>query len=471
MNDHSEKTPFDLSALRVLVVDDEPDICRGIARLVQSTGAYTVTASSGEEALKMLDQSEIDLVLSDIKMRGISGIDLLQQITSRWQRTLVVLITGFGTIELAVACLQQGAVHFMTKPFDNNEVILTVQRFGKKILLEKQSREQVETSEMGIIAHDRKMKNVMELVDQVAATKVPILISGESGTGKELIARAIHARSRVSDKPFLAVNCAALPDTLLESELFGYKRGAFTGAHKDHQGIFRQVGGGSVLLDEIPSMSLAFQGKLLRVLQEKVIRPLGATADEEVDFRIICTTNRDLKAMVDAREFREDLYYRLKVFAIALPPLRERVSDIPALAKYFLRRDAAVYLEEDQQAPELSSDALGALMHHAWQGNVRELENVIQHALITCRGSQILPHHLNLHETQGFSATSPDETKTYEMAKQEVVERFQRQFIQRILEQTHGNISHAAEACGLTRVALQKLLKKLQIDRKDFKEE
>lgn len=460
-----------LHDLHVLVVDDEPDISRGIKKLVEKTGAHAATASSAEEALAYLNQNEIDLVISDIKMSGMTGIELMREVNTRWKNIAVVLITGFGTIEMAVTCLQQGAANFLTKPFDNNELVLTVERLGRKILAEKKSRDSFDAQSVGIIAVDRKMKAVMELVDQVATTQVPVLIAGESGTGKELIARAIHARSKFSGKPFLAVNCAALPDTLLESELFGYKRGAFTGANKDHQGIFRQVNGGSVLLDEIPSMSLAFQGKLIRVLQEKIIRPLGATSDEEVDFRIICTTNRDLKSMVDRKEFREDLYYRLSVFSIEIPPLRDRRDDIPALTMYFLRQAGLMFLEQGATVPEISAEALNDLCIHPWHGNVRELESAIQRALITCRGSYIMPHHL-LHQESGWSAGSNNSSATtYEQAKQEALERFQRQFLERVLEQTHGNISQAAETCGLTRAAVQKLMKKLSIDRTNFREE
>lgn len=468
MNSLQSKNKF--TDLSVLIVDDEPDICFGIEKLVQSLGAKVAAVSSAEEALTHLEHREIDLVISDIKMSGMTGIELMQHINAQWRNTSVVLITGFGTVEMAVACLQQGAAHFLTKPFDNSEIIQTVERYGRKILAEKKLRISSTPESGGIIAEDRKMKIVMELVDQVASTRVPVLITGESGTGKELIARAIHARSKLHDKPFLAVNCAALPDTLLESELFGYKKGAFTGAHKDHRGIFTQVNGGSVFLDEIPSMSLAFQGKLLRVLQEKVIRPLGSTADEEVDFRLICSSNRNLTTMVEQREFREDLFYRLSVFTIDIPPLRERPADITPLAIYFLKRAASMYLEENAQAAELSMDALDELSAYSWPGNVRELENTIQRALITCRGSQILPHHL-LHQENVHRPISNNDTTSYEEAKQEVLEKFQRQFLQRILEQTHGNITQAADACGLTRAAVQKLIKKLKIDKTNFKEE
>ncbi len=468
MNSLHNKNQF--ADLQVLVVDDEPDISRGIQKLIQSIGATVMTALSAEDAIRTLEQKTIDLVISDIKMSGMTGIELMHQINVRWQSTSVVLITGFGTVEMAVACLQQGAAHFLTKPFDNSEIIQTVERIGRKILAEKKLRISSTPESGGIIAEDRKMKTVMELVDQVASTRVPVLITGESGTGKELIARAIHSRSKLRDKPFLAVNCAALPDTLLESELFGYKKGAFTGAHKDHRGIFTQVNGGSVFLDEIPSMSLAFQGKLLRVLQEKVIRPLGSTADEEVEFRLICSSNRNLTTMVEQREFREDLFYRLSVFTIHIPPLRERRDDIMPLAINFLKHAASMYLDETIQTPILSMDALDELSAYSWPGNVRELENTIQRALITCRGSQILPHHL-LHQANVHRPISNSDATSYEEAKQEVLEKFQRQFLERILEQTHGNITQAADACGLTRAAVQKLIKKLKIDKTNFRVE
>lgn len=497
-----------LEGLSVLVVDDEIDICRGIARLVESTGAKVRTASSGEEALEIFKEAPTDLILSDIQMKGMTGVELLHRVMDRAPRTAVILITGYGTIAQAVECLQSGASHFITKPFDNDELVMTVTRLGRKLLAdivrdtaERRPAEEPGAEQAGalsrILTNDRGMRGVLELVEQASGTRLPVLVEGESGTGKELVARAVHERSGMDrhtagsagkpvtgsmpvperrSLPFLAINCAALPDSLLESELFGYRRGAFTGATRDHRGLFAQAQGGSVFLDEVPSMSLAFQGKLLRVLQERVVRPLGTTTDEKVDFRLICAANRDLKEMVARGEFREDLYYRLCVIVISIPPLRERPGDIPLLAAEFLRQTAAECLDVGAVAPELSPAAMNELCAHPWPGNVRELENTIQRALITCQGPRILPHHLLLRGRASASDATGDRTVEetnggYEEAKSRVIEKFQRQFITRALERTRGNISRAAVDCGLTRTALQKIMKALELEREDFRKD
>jgi transcriptional regulator with PAS, ATPase and Fis domain len=295
---------------------------------------------------------------------------------------------------------------------------------------------------------------------------VPVLIEGRSGTGKELIARALHERGRFPDRPFLAVNCAALPDTLLESELFGHKRGSFTGAHKDHEGLFAQARGGTVFLDEIPSMSLPFQGKLLRVLEERRVRPLGAVKDEPADFRLVSATNRDLPSLIAKRQFREDVYYRLRVTTIRLPTLAERRGDVPALAAHFVERATRDLLPAGAAPPSLSPAALDELLGHDWPGNVRELENAIQQAVVAAGSGTILPHHLRLGSD---AARDSEEALSYDEGKQRAVERFQRRFVLQALERSGGNVTRAAEACGLTRAALQRILKDLGIDREAFR--
>ncbi len=466
MPDPAAASMPDTELFRVLVVDDEPDLRRGMALLVESLHAEVRTASSAEEALEELQRSPFELVISDIRMGGMSGVELLDSVTARWPGTEVVLITGFGTIAMAVSALHRGASHFLTKPFDNAEFVETIRAIRKNVL-QRRTAERHAGEISGIVAVDPRMRAVLERIRQVASSHVPVHLSGESGTGKEVLARAIHRLSDVRDRPFLAVNCAALPDTLLESELFGYKRGAFTGAEKEHAGIFRQAEGGTVFLDELPSMSLAFQGKLLRVLQEKVIRPLGSIRDEEVSFRLVSATNRDLLDLVRQGQFREDLFYRLSVFAVEIPPLRERRQDIPPLAMHFLSILSRGMYDDALPPPEFSAAAMEALTDHAWPGNVRELENTVQRALILCSGPRIQPRHLQLRTREG-DAVADDGSELYEDAKQRVLERFQRSFIQRMLEQNHGNVSHAALSCGLTRVALQKLMRKLDIDRADF---
>ncbi len=456
---------FDFSELRVLVVDDQMDVRKGLKRLIAGLGCEVEDCSSAEEALTVLSKEHYDIVFTDLKMTGMSGVDLLNEINQRWTDIEVVLITGFGTIELAVSCLQNGASHFITKPFDNEEILSFVRRAGYRILSRRYAKSRSDKyKSQTLIAIDPRMKEVMDLVDQVAPTKVPVLIEGASGTGKELVAHEIHNRSPLKDKPFLAINCIALPDSLLESELFGYKKGAFTGAYKDSKGLFEQVNGGTIFLDEVSSMSLMFQGKLLRVLQEKIIRPLGSNEDVPVDFRLIAASNSNLEQLVKEGKFREDLYYRLQVVKINLPGLNERPQCIPALAEYFLEQAWHNLLNQQTPRPSLAPSAIEALKNHFWKGNVRELENTIQRALIVCKGDKILPSHLGFNNNELINSDNLfAEITSYEEGKRQVIEKFQQEFITNALQKTNGNISRAAELCGITRAAFQRIMRKFNI--------
>ena len=464
MNHIQSNASFDFSDLKILVVDDQIDVRRGLKRLIGTLGCEVESCSSAEEALNILKDDSYDIVFTDLKMDGMSGVDLLNEINKRWTDIEVVLITGYGTIELAVSCLQNGASHFITKPFDNEEILTYVKRAGYRILSQRQAKERLSKyKSQHLIAIDPRMQKVLDLVDQVAPSRVPVLIEGASGTGKELIAHEIHNRSPLKDKPFLAINCIALPDTLLESELFGYKKGAFTGAYKDSKGLFEQVNGGTIFLDEVSSMSLMFQGKLLRVLQEKVIRPLGGNEDVPVDFRLIAASNSNLEQLVKEGKFREDLYYRLQVVKIELPGLNERPQCIPALAEYFLERAWKDLLNQDAPRPALAPATIEALKAHHWKGNVRELENTIQRALIVCKGDKILPSHLGFNEHIPINEDFFSEISSYEEGKRQAIESFQRSFIKKALQKTNGNISRAAELCGLTRAAFQRIMRKLDL--------
>lgn len=465
-------TSHGLAGLRVLLVDDEDDIRLGLRRLLERFGPDLEEAPDGADAVRMIErEGPFDLILTDLMMPRMSGGDLLKHVKSHCPETEVVIFTGYGTIRTAVQCVRDGAAHFLTKPFDNDEICRIVERLGRQLITR---RERQDAEQRRFIAEDPRMRSVVDLVDRVAKSPVPVLIEGESGTGKEVVARAVHERSSVADRPFQAVNAAALPDTLLESELFGHRKGAFTGADQNRDGLFAAARGGTVFLDEVASMSSPFQGKLLRVLQEKLVRPLGAGTDVTVDFRLVAATNRDLEAMCEEGSFRRDLFYRLGVVRIHVPPLRSRPHDIVPLARHFLRMATASCLGDGADEPELSEVAIEALRRHPWPGNVRELENAVQRAVIVCLDGIIQPHHLGLDSaawsSEGTVAgpLAVDDDVDYNAGKQAAIERFQREYVERALARSAGNVSRAADECGMTRAALQRILRQLGIDRSRF---
>jgi len=469
MNPAASTRAATLAGLRVLVVDDEEDIRLGLRKLISTLGATVTVAADGQEALEAVERDGTDVILTDLMMPRVSGSELLIAVKQRFPDVPCVILTGFGTIQSAVSCLQNGAAHFMTKPFDNDDVLTLVTRLGRQVLAGRQPEQDPAGEGTHIVAEDPSMRRVVQLVGRVAASPVPVLIEGESGTGKEVVARTIHEQSAVRERPFLAVNAAALPDSLLESELFGHRKGAFTGADRDREGLFREAAGGTVFLDEVSSMSPSFQGKLLRVLQEKVVRPLGGGGDVPVDFRLASATNKDLEACIAAGTFRDDLFYRLGVVRIHLPPLRDRPLDIEPLATLFLQRAASNCLGRDAAAPVLSVGALDALRAHRWPGNVRELENTMQRATVVCAGSRILPHHLGLSDS-GWNSSTGEQEVDYAGGKQAAIERFQREFLLRALEREKGNVSRTATRCGMTRAALQRILRQLAIDAHTFRD-
>jgi DNA-binding NtrC family response regulator len=457
--------------LRVLVVDDAADVRLGLRCLIESLDAEVREAADGEQALEILGGFTPHVVVSDINLGAGSGMALLDHVREHHPGTQVVMITGFGTIELAVEAMRRGAAHFITKPFDNREILAEVERHGQEALAAERVRKMSFAGAgkpAAIVAEDRTMVEVLDLVRQVASTPMTVLIHGESGSGKELIARAIHQNSRDPSLPFLPVNSAALPDTLLESELFGHCKGAFTGADAHREGVFTKARGGTVFLDEIALMSPAFQGKLLRVLQERTVIPLGSSTPKPVAFRLIAATNRDLRTLIKEGTFREDLYYRLRVVTVDVPPLRERPDDIVPLALQFLARYAGEVGFEAARRPRLTAEALDALRRHRWPGNVRELENGIQRALILCRGGDIRAHHLHLNEENISWGRPVSEDFSYEAGKQRALETYRRGALERALLTTHGNVSRAAELCGLTRAAFQRLSRSLDLDRRKY---
>jgi DNA-binding NtrC family response regulator len=457
--------------LRVLIVDDQADVRLGLRMLIESMDAEVREAPSGEQALTILAGWQPHVMITDVAMGAISGMELLSQVRERQPEVRVLMITGYGTVELAVEALRHGAAHFLTKPFDNQEILTEVKRQGREALIGEKMRRMKAEALKGptrIIAEDRRMIDLLDLVRQAAPTSMPVLIRGESGTGKELVARAIHENSRSSSLPFIPVNSAALPETLIESELFGHVKGAFTGADANREGIFAKARGGTVFLDEIALMPLSFQGKLLRVLQEHMVTPLGSSTPVPVSFRLVAATNRKLRGLIAEGTFREDLYYRLKVVTIDIPPLRERPDDVVPLAMHFLAVHARAAGFPAERQPGLTSEAIEALKRHRWPGNVRELENGIQRALILSRGADIRDHHLKLEEESGSWVRVIPDSLSYEEGKQRLLESYRRRIVEKSLRASRGNVTQAAEMCDLSRAAFQRILRQLDLDRNRF---
>src|SRR3989338_2568438 len=453
-----------MSKPNIFVVDDEPDMVKGLVLVLREIGEVG-TAPTAEEALEYIKRNPVDVVVTDVRMPGIGGISLLEKIKEFRPRIEVIVLTAYGSIESAIDAMKKGAYHYVTKPFNNDELLIVVQRALQDKRLHEELeylREKVNKAHVfeSIIGRDWKMQEIFETIKKVAPSKVPILIQGESGTGKELIARAIHQHSPRSKNRFLGINTAALPENLLEAELFGYKKGAFTGADYDKKGLLVQATQGTFFLDEIGSMSLAFQSKLLRVIQEMEVIPVGATEPLKIDVRFISATHTDLEKAVKDGAFREDLYYRLNVVRINVPPLRERKEDIPMLAGHFLAKRA-----EGEDKKGLTKGAPMRFIEHDWPGNVRELENVIQRAMLVAEGVDIQPSDILLRqeplpwlvEAEGYSSA------TYDKAKEEVFRHFQREYFTNLLKRCNGNITLAAEKSGITRTALHRIIKKLNL--------
>jgi DNA-binding NtrC family response regulator len=457
---------------QILVIDDNKILLESMSMLLEREGLSHDTTTSPALGIEWIQERDYDLVISDMRMPEMTGLELIKMIKVYRPETEVIFITGYGSISSAVKAMSLGAYHYFTKPFANNdEFILVVRRALAKQDLSRnyQSLKQEmdrKYSFSNMVGQNEQMAKIHELIGKVAPSSAPILIQGESGTGKELVARAIHQRSRRVNKRFLAINTSSLPETLLESELFGYKKGSFTGAGQDKAGLLETSEGGTVFLDEISSMSRGFQGKLLRAVQENEIIPVGGSNPVPIDVRFISASNRNLKELVDEGEFREDLYYRLNVIEINIPPLRERTDDLMLLIEHFLRKFC-----EEQSVPlkKFSNEALKLLFSHDWPGNVRELENIIRRAVIMSDNKMLTTKDITirridrnrLNDTKkqgGLSAL------TYKDAKREINETFQRQYVENLIDDCKGNISKAAEKSGLSRQALYKLIDKYKIE-------
>lgn len=453
----------------ILVVDDEEVIRDVLESLLTGEGYQVDLAKTGEEGVDKFQQRPYDVVLLDISMPGLGGLATLEEILKLDSEAVVVMITAYATFETAIAAWQRGAYGCIKKPFDNKEVLKFITagiRRRRKDEERRVLRQTLKRSAAGkeIIARSEKMLEILAFVEQVAPARTTVLITGESGTGKELIARAIHVHSQRADRPFVTVNSANLPTELLESELFGHIRGAFTGALAAKKGYFEVADGGSIFLDEIGTISMETQAKLLRVIQERDFTPLGDTAPRQVDVRIIAATNTELRQAVDEGAFREDLYYRLNVIAIHLPPLRERREDVLPLAQHFVRK----YSTENNReiSDHLNSEVLSLLESYDWPGNVRELENVIERAVIITRGPGLSREDLR---EEVLSPRKPASNGGQQMAMQidlsrgisfyDEVNRFQIDLIRRALEITGGHQSRAAKLLGMNTTTLNSKIK------------
>ena len=429
----------------VLVVDDEPSMRLALTESLRRNGYAVVQATNGQEAMDRIAISKPWLVLTDLKMPRSGGLDVVKEVKRRCPQTHVVVMTAYGTVETAVEAMKCGAIDYLLKPFATEHL--------EQVLIQLEAEASggpdvsgIPTSSRPMLGEDPAMAKVLALAEGVAMSQATVLVQGESGTGKELLARFIHSRSPRGHRPFIAVNCAALPDGLLESELFGHERGAFTGALMRKIGKFEMAHQGTILLDEISEMNLGLQAKLLRVLQEREVDRIGGREPVQVNIRVIATTNRSLRHEVEQGRFREDLYYRLNVFPITLPPLRERPSDIPVLARHFVRATAA---RNGLPVPRISDAALAVLLGRLWKGNVRELENAVERAVLLAGGEGIEPQHVIVEEpVMTGSPSVPSKTTTPSTTGS--LWEMERDLIMHTLDRVKGNRTHAAKALGIS---------------------
>lgn len=452
---------------KILIVDDEPEALENCRRILERMHYDCLTESDPLQAMGVVERERPGLVITDLRMPGLDGLDLLAAVKERDPDVQVVLLTAYATVQTAVAAMRCGAFDYVSKPFAGAELAQVVRRvFGESPSRAAWTAEPsrsgsfrtVQHSLAHIVGRSPAMRRVLELVKKVATTSANILIYGESGTGKELIARAIHGQSLRVNQPFIPVDCASLPDTLLESELFGHEKGAFTGAYAAKEGLFESANGGTIFLDEVSSMSPNLQARLLRVLQERQVRRVGGMTFVDVDVRVIAASNRELEEAVRCGDFREDLYYRLNVIPVRLPPLRHREGDVSVLADEFLGRFAR---PDYGEKPAFDQAALELLQRYAWPGNVRELQNVIERAAALADGPIIRLEHLpekltaSSEESQGRS-----EGATFKDAKQEVVRSFERGFLVELLKRHDGHIGNAAREAGVDRKTIERMLKR-----------
>lgn len=451
-----------MNNISVLLVDDEKDFVDGLVRIINRYfKVRCFKAYSAQDALEIIDNNNINIVLTDLRMPGLSGLDLVKKIQSRNKDITCLVLTAYGSIESAVEAMRAGAYDFLTKPISPEQLKLVLGKVleRSKILEEnRRLRKKVFASCLGgeIVGESKAIQTLKEQILAVAETDFTVLIRGESGTGKELVARKIHELSKRGKENLFTVNCPAIPTTLLESELFGHVKGAFTGAQQNYEGLLKRADGSTVLLDEIGDIGLEVQAKLLRFLQEKEIKPVGGSKSFQVDVRILASTNQPLEEKIKEGTFREDLFYRLNVLEIRVPALRERREDIPLLATYFVQRTCTeLQLEEKELSPEV----LTYLANRDWPGNVRELQNFVRRLVVFSKNKLISAEVVNLVEMD--TRLDKEDILPYKAYKKKVLDDFTRTYFQKVLEKTRGNISQAARLSGIERVSLQKIIKRV----------
>ncbi|MHB8481965.1 MAG: sigma-54-dependent transcriptional regulator [Nitrospiria bacterium] len=436
---------------RILVVDDEVNMLALFKKILGKEGYQVETVSTGEEAIRRLEKEMFDLIISDLKMPGIDGYQVLKKAKEVSPEVPFILLTAFGTVDSAVAAMKEGAFDYLTKPVNNDEVKIVIKKALDLYHLTKEVerlREKVDLNKdfKDMIGRSPRMRSLFRLIKLVSNSNTTILINGESGTGKELVARAIHYNSPRRERPFVTIDCGALPETLLESELFGHMRGSFTGAIGNKKGLFEEANGGTLLLDEIGDTTLAFQSKLLRVLQESEIRPVGSNRSSRVDVRVVAATNKDLRECVKKKTFREDLYYRLAVVPVLIPALKDRKEDIPLLVDHFIKK----YGSQNNLSPkQISLSAMKVLIDYPWPGNVRELENVIERAVLISQGAEIKLDALFDDQTRPNEVLNPLRVTTHS-----AIHMVEREEIAVAMRNANGNRTQAAKLLGISRATL-----------------
>ncbi|CAH2030693.1 sigma-54-dependent transcriptional regulator [Trichlorobacter ammonificans] len=448
---------------RILIIDDEESLRHMLSVMLRRQGYASDTAAGGAEGLEKLGQRVYDFILCDIRMPGTDGREFLRRALEQGVTAPVIMMTAYGTVDTAVACMRDGAYDFISKPFKRDEIVIVLKKAEERERLKEENRRlrsqvQEQCGFHGLVGRSPAMLDLYDRISRVAGLKTTVLIQGESGTGKELVARALHADGDRADRPFVAVNCGALPENLLESELFGHVRGAFTGAVGDKAGLFEQADGGTLFLDEVGEMPPPLQVKLLRVLQEGEVRRVGATTSRSVDVRVVSATSRDLAADCTAGRFREDLFFRLNVFSLALPPLRERLDDLPLLAEQLLQR-CAVRIGRSSSS-RIAPEVMRRFMSHNWPGNVRELENVIERSLVMCDGDQVTLSCLPALGGPGERHEETEENLSIKRAGQAM----EISLIRRALARTGGNRTHAARILEISHRALLYKLKEYGLE-------